>query len=92
LLHVAFDIFVQYSYDSIDQHSDGFIVFPTGISDRGLVQLGIPTVEEVMGQYCSSMGLEEGVPDWNFYMAFHLFCLAASHQGESKSTIAGTRT
>ncbi|XP_052372296.1 acyl-CoA dehydrogenase family member 10-like isoform X2 [Oncorhynchus keta] len=62
----------------------------TGISDRGLVQLGIPTVEEVMGQYCSSMGLEEGVPDWNFYMAFHLFCLAASHQGESKSTIAGT--
>uniref|UniRef100_A0A8C7HSP6 Acyl-CoA dehydrogenase family member 10 n=1 Tax=Oncorhynchus kisutch TaxID=8019 RepID=A0A8C7HSP6_ONCKI len=64
----------------------------TGISDRGLVQLGIPTVEEVMGQYCSSMGLEEGVPDWNFYMAFHLFCLAASHQGESKSTIAGTRT
>uniref|UniRef100_A0A8C7HSN5 Acyl-CoA dehydrogenase family member 10 n=1 Tax=Oncorhynchus kisutch TaxID=8019 RepID=A0A8C7HSN5_ONCKI len=61
----------------------------TGISDRGLVQLGIPTVEEVMGQYCSSMGLEEGVPDWNFYMAFHLFCLAASHQGESKSTIAG---
>uniref|UniRef100_A0A4W5JRY1 Aminoglycoside phosphotransferase domain-containing protein n=1 Tax=Hucho hucho TaxID=62062 RepID=A0A4W5JRY1_9TELE len=61
----------------------------TGISDRGLVQLGIPTVEEVMGQYCSSMGLEEGVPDWNFYMAFHLFCLASSHQGESKSTIAG---
>ncbi|XP_021442789.2 acyl-CoA dehydrogenase family member 10 isoform X6 [Oncorhynchus mykiss] len=61
----------------------------TGISDRGLVQLGIPTVEEVMGQYCSSMGLEEGVPDWNFYMAFHLFCLAASRQGESKSTIAG---
>lgn len=61
----------------------------TGISDRGLVQLGIPTVEEVMGQYCSSMGLEEGIPDWNFYMAFHLFCLAASHQGESKSTIAG---
>ncbi|XP_042168743.1 acyl-CoA dehydrogenase family member 10-like isoform X1 [Oncorhynchus tshawytscha] len=61
----------------------------TGISERGLVQLGIPTVEEVMGQYCSSMGLEEGVPDWNFYMAFHLFCMAASHQGESKSTIAG---
>ncbi|XP_071251974.1 acyl-CoA dehydrogenase family member 10-like isoform X1 [Salvelinus alpinus] len=61
----------------------------TGISDRGLVQLGIPTVEEVMRQYCSSMGLEEGIPEWNFYMAFHLFCLAASHQGESKSTIAG---
>ncbi|XP_055780739.1 acyl-CoA dehydrogenase family member 10-like isoform X2 [Salvelinus fontinalis] len=64
----------------------------TGISDRGLVHLGIPTVEEVMRQYCSSMGLEEGIPEWNFYMAFHLFCLAASHQGESKSTIAGTRT
>ncbi|XP_038832485.1 acyl-CoA dehydrogenase family member 10-like isoform X2 [Salvelinus namaycush] len=64
----------------------------TGISDRGLVQLGIPTVEEVMRQYCSSMGLEEGITEWNFYMAFHLFCLAASHQGESKSTIAGTRT
>ncbi|CAB1321308.1 unnamed protein product [Coregonus sp. 'balchen'] len=52
-------------------------------------QLGIPSVEEVIGQYSSSMGLEEGVPDWQFYMAFHLFCLAASHQGESKNTIAG---
>ncbi|KAK6327140.1 hypothetical protein J4Q44_G00027850 [Coregonus suidteri] len=61
----------------------------TGISDKGLEQLGIPSVEEVIGQYSSSMGLEEGVPDWQFYMAFHLFCLAASHQGESKNTIAG---
>ncbi|KAK6327138.1 hypothetical protein J4Q44_G00027830 [Coregonus suidteri] len=61
----------------------------TGISDKGLVQLGIPSVEEVIGQYSSSMGLEEGVLDWQFYMAFHLFSLAASHQGESKNTIAG---
>ncbi|KAL0963540.1 hypothetical protein UPYG_G00307730 [Umbra pygmaea] len=63
----------------------------TGMSDRVLDQLGIPSMEEVIEQYCTTMGLGEGVPDWQFYMAFHVFCLAttASHQGDIKSTISG---
>ncbi|XP_010878754.2 acyl-CoA dehydrogenase family member 10-like isoform X1 [Esox lucius] len=60
----------------------------TGMSDRDLVQLDIPSVEEVFHQYCHTMGLEEGVPDWQFYVAFHLFCLAvrARQLGDSRSS------
>ncbi|KAJ8013229.1 hypothetical protein DPEC_G00051100 [Dallia pectoralis] len=60
----------------------------TGMSERDLVQLGIPSAEEVFGQYCRSIGLEDGVPDWQFYITFHLFCLAAraGQQGDRQSS------
>jgi aminoglycoside phosphotransferase (APT) family kinase protein len=56
---------------------------PAGIDGfRGLdlARLGIPTEAEVVARYCRLTGRDE-VPDWEFYVAFALFRLAAICQG-----------
>ena len=60
------------------------LVFPVSCSLEGLgglelQQLGIPSTEDLIGQYCSSMGAEPPA-HWRFYMALQLFRLAASVQ------------
>jgi aminoglycoside phosphotransferase (APT) family kinase protein len=56
---------------------------PPGIDGfRGLdlAQHGIPTEAEVVARYCRLTGRDD-VPDWEFYVAFALFRLAAICQG-----------
>ena len=56
---------------------------PPGIDGfRGLDlgQHGIPTEAEVVARYCRLTGRDD-VPDWEFYVAFALFRLAAICQG-----------
>ena len=56
---------------------------PPGIDGfRGLdlAGLGIPMEAEVVERYCRLTG-REGIPDWEFYVAFALFRLAAICQG-----------
>jgi aminoglycoside phosphotransferase (APT) family kinase protein len=70
---------------------------PTGIF-RGmggvdLAALGIPTQEDYIRQYCERSGLarpEQLQQDWNFYMAYNLFRIAAILQGIAKRVEAGT--
>ena len=49
---------------------------------------GIPTEEEFLAEYCRLTG-REGIPNWNFYLAFSFFRLASILQGVYKRGIMG---
>ena len=64
-----------------------------GIGGIDVASLGIPTEAEYIRRYCERTGL--GTPDalkadWNFYLAYNLFRLAAILQGIAKRVEAGT--
>ncbi len=50
---------------------------------------GIPSEEEYVAAYCRRTG-RTGIPDWDFYVAFSLFRLAAISQGIMGRVLAGT--
>jgi aminoglycoside phosphotransferase (APT) family kinase protein len=52
-------------------------------------ETGIPTELEFIEAYCSLTG-REGIPNWNFYMAFAFFRLASILQGVYKRGLMGT--
>ena len=51
-----------------------------GLGDVDCAALGIPSEEEYVAAYCRRTG-RDGVPDWNFFVAFGLFRLASICQG-----------
>ena len=64
-----------------------------GIGGLDHTALGIPTEAEYIRRYCERTRLttpEELAHDWNFYMAYNLFRLAAILQGIAKRVEAGT--
>ena len=83
--------FADFSYHCMAWH------IPPG-SFRGLggvdVQaLGIPSEEEYIARYCELTGFttpEKLKADWNFYLAYNLFRLAAILQGIAKRVEMGT--
>lgn len=50
--------------------------------------LNIPSEEEYVAQYCERMGMDS-VPNWEFYIAFSYFRLAAIIQGVAKRAADG---
>ncbi|MDR2853260.1 MAG: phosphotransferase [Burkholderiaceae bacterium] len=64
-----------------------------GLGGVDVQSLGIPTEAEYIRRYCERTGLttpEALAPDWNFYMAYNLFRIAAILQGIAKRAEAGT--
>ena len=64
-----------------------------GIGGLDVASLGIPTEDEYIRLYCERTGLTTPAAlkaDWNFYMAYNLFRLAAILQGIAKRVEAGT--
>ncbi len=64
-----------------------------GIAGLNLAELGIPSEDEYIKLYCERTGLatpEQLKADWNFYMAYNLFRIAAILQGIAKRVEAGT--
>ena len=64
-----------------------------GIGGLDLTSLGIPTEDAYIGRYCERTGLTTPPAlkaDWNFYLAYNLFRLAAILQGIAKRVEAGT--
>lgn len=59
-----------------------------GLRKCDLGHLGVPTAEEYSQMYCGHMGVEHP-KNWNFYMAFAFFRLAAMLQGHYKCSLAG---
>nr|XP_051682775.1 acyl-CoA dehydrogenase family member 10 isoform X3 [Oryctolagus cuniculus] len=59
-----------------------------GFSDQDLTQLGIPAAGEYFEMYCLHMGIP-AVENWNFYLAFSLFRVAAILQGVYKRALTG---
>jgi aminoglycoside phosphotransferase (APT) family kinase protein len=64
-----------------------------GIGGLDVISLGIPTEADYIRLYCERTGLatpEALKADWNFYMAYNLFRIAAILQGIAKRVEAGT--
>ena len=64
-----------------------------GIGGLDLAALGIPSEQDYIRKYCERTGLatpEELAADWNFYLAYNLFRLAAILQGIAKRVETGT--
>ncbi|XP_015499533.1 LOW QUALITY PROTEIN: acyl-CoA dehydrogenase family member 10 [Parus major] len=59
-----------------------------GLRKCDLGHLGIPTAEEYSQMYCVHMGMERP-ENWNFYLAFAFFRLAAMLQGRQGGSLAG---
>ncbi|MDI9855379.1 phosphotransferase [Comamonas sp. 17RB] len=64
-----------------------------GIGGLDLAALGIPSEAEYQRRYCERTGLatpEQLQADWNFYLAYNMFRIAAILQGIAKRVEAGT--
>lgn len=64
-----------------------------GIGGVDLQSLGIPSEHEYIQRYCERTGLttpQALKPDWNFYLAYNLFRIAAILQGIAKRAETGT--
>ena len=59
-----------------------------GLGGLDRQRLGIPAEQAYVAQYCQRRGIE-GIPDWNFYLAFSFFRLAAILQGVKKRALEG---
>lgn len=60
-----------------------------GLGGADLAALNIPSEEDYVATYCSAAG-RPGIPDWNFYVAFNFFRLAAIFHGIKGRVIRGT--
>jgi aminoglycoside phosphotransferase (APT) family kinase protein len=64
-----------------------------GIGGLDFAALGIPAEDEYIRMYCDSTGLarpQDLKADWNFYMAYNMFRIAAILQGIAKRVETGT--
>ena len=64
-----------------------------GIGGVDIASLGIPSESEYIHRYCDRTGLarpQDLKADWNFYLAYNMFRIAAILQGIAKRVEAGT--
>jgi aminoglycoside phosphotransferase (APT) family kinase protein len=64
-----------------------------GLHGLPLTELGIPSEHEYIQMYCERVGIfspEQLMSEWNFYLAYNLFRIAAILQGIAKRIEAGT--
>jgi aminoglycoside phosphotransferase (APT) family kinase protein len=64
-----------------------------GLAGLDLSALGIPSEQEFVRRYCERSGrsdVERVMQDWDFYLAYNLFRIAAILQGIAKRIHAGT--
>ncbi|MCZ6503321.1 MAG: phosphotransferase [Gammaproteobacteria bacterium] len=59
------------------------------LRDQDLKALGIPSEEEFVEAYCRRTG-RSGIDNWDYYLAFNMFRLAAILQGIAKRVVDGT--
>ncbi len=59
------------------------------LRNADLKQLGIPSEEEYVESYCKRTG-RDGIDNWDYYLAFNMFRLAAILQGIAKRVEDGT--
>jgi len=60
-----------------------------GLGDADVASLNIPTQAEYVAAYCARTGRSE-IPNWDFYIAFNFFRLAAIFHGIKGRVIRGT--
>lgn len=60
-----------------------------GLAGADLASLNIPSEDEYVAAYCARMG-RESIPNWDFYVAFQFFRLAAIFHGIKGRVARGT--
>lgn len=60
----------------------------SGLMGLDAAALGIPSEKEYVAKYCQRMGISE-IENWNFYLGFSFFRLAAIAQGVAKRAADG---
>jgi aminoglycoside phosphotransferase (APT) family kinase protein len=60
-----------------------------GIAGLDLDSLGIPRESQYIASYCARCG-RDGIANWDFYLAYNLFRIAAILQGVTKRALEGT--
>jgi len=60
-----------------------------GIGELDLAALGIPSEEEYVAMYCRRTG-RSAIPNWDYYLAYNMFRLAAILQGIMGRVVDGT--
>lgn len=60
----------------------------SGLGDIDRDAFGIPSEEAYVAEYCERMQID-GIPNWNFYLAFSFFRLASILQGVKKRSLEG---
>ena len=61
---------------------------PTGLGASDLNQLNIPSESDIVAHYCELTG-RDSVPNWDFYMIYNLFRIAAILQGVAARAAQG---
>ena len=61
---------------------------PHGFATVDFASLGLPTEDAYVASYCRRTG-RDGIPHWNYYLAFSLYRLAAIAQGVYRRGLAG---
>lgn len=79
--------YADLAYQCMQWRVDGGGIIP-GLGSVSREALGIPSEEEYVGMYCNRMGID-GIANWNFYLAFSFFRLAAILQGVRKRAMDG---
>jgi aminoglycoside phosphotransferase (APT) family kinase protein len=81
----------DFSYHCMGWHIEPGVF--RGIGGLDLAALGIPSEREYVRRYCERTGRADPdavMADWNFYLAYNLFRLAAITQGIAKRAADGT--
>lgn len=76
----------DFAYHAMMYHMPSDIV--AGIGGADPVALGLPSEADYIAAYCRRRGLV-GIADWNFYMAFSFFRLAAIFHGIKGRVLRG---
>ncbi|MDE2301412.1 MAG: phosphotransferase [Sphingomonadales bacterium] len=79
----------DFAYHAMMYRMPGDIV--AGIGGRDPVALGLPTERDYIAAYCQRTG-RSGIDDWDFYLAFNFFRLAAIIHGIKGRVMRGTAT
>lgn len=77
----------DFAYHAMMYHIPPHIV--PGLAGADLAALNIPGEDEYVAAYCTATG-RDGIPDWDFYVAFNFFRLAAIFHGIKGRVIRGT--
>ncbi len=79
--------FADLAYQCMQLRTDSGDVI-AGLDGVDRLLLGIPSEQKYVAEYCRRRGLE-GIPNWDFYIVFSFFRLAAILQGVLKRAIDG---
>lgn len=79
--------YADLAYQCMQLRLDHNSVIP-GLGDTNRSSLGIPSEQEYIERYCERRSLAE-IPNWNYYLAFSFFRLAAILQGVLRRALDG---